>query len=444
MTSLSAFRIFPDCRHFAGSESGAMVVFGLFTFIFIGMVGAVALDINHLYAARTKLQVGADVVAHAALYKRQSLSESAAKEAAIELVYAGLPSSAYGEVLTADDITFGVFDREGQSFRPDTSSRSAVHVTTARLAETANPVPSFLFRLLGIDFWDVRTDSIYETYRPTCLREGFAADGIVDVTSDNTYKGGFCIHSNTYVELRSYNVFEPGSIVSLPDTSDLVIPNDGFATNDGLLEALRSGSYPLHVVQRINDIIEGVQAPGSQFSPDYISSYAPITIERNTKIDSDSFTSGAVHRINCTSSNQSARIHAESVLEKVVLWTNCQLQFGENVKLEDVVIVNENTTAASFSAASGLQIGRDDNCAEGGGAQLVTKGSIRFPQYMKLFGGQMIAAGDVQFSSDANGIQGASIVAGGTISGTTDMIMAFCDGAGMENNFEFEYFRLAL
>jgi len=108
-----------------------------------------------------------------------------------------------------------------------------------------------------------------------------------------------------------------------------------------------------------------------------------------------------------------------------------------------VVIVNESTSAKSFNAASGIQIGRDDNCAEGGGAQLVTRGGIDIPAQLKMFGGQMIAAQDVAFTAEADGIQGASIISGGRIDGTANSVMGFCAGEGMEDNFEAEYFRLA-
>lgn len=60
--------------------------------------------------------------------------------------------------------------------------------------------------------------------------------------------------------------------------------------------------------------------------------------------------------------------------------TNCRMDLGEKVRLEDVVVVNTNTSADPFFGASGVQLGRNDNCAAGGGAQLVTFGGISFLQ----------------------------------------------------------------
>ncbi|MEZ5722095.1 MAG: hypothetical protein R3D59_10870 [Paracoccaceae bacterium] len=126
-----------------------------------------------------------------------------------------------------------------------------------------------------------------------------------------------------------------------------------------------------------------------------------------------------------------------------MIWTNCEMKFGEGVILRNTVIVNESTSDKSFNTASGLQIGDDDDCATGGGAQLVTRGGVSIPAQLSMFGGQILAAGDISFEAEADGIQGASIVSGGRIEGSSGATMGFCNGAGMENNFEAEYFRLA-
>ncbi|MBC7157124.1 MAG: hypothetical protein H5U20_06375 [Rhodobacteraceae bacterium] len=96
-----------------------------------------------------------------------------------------------------------------------------------------------------------------------------------------------------------------------------------------------------------------------------------------------------------------------------------------------------------MTSAAGLRIGRDDNCATGGGTQLLTLGSMSFPSDLQVYGSQLVARDDIEFSANADGIQGAAFVAGGTISGTSNMEMGFC-GTGMENNFHAEYFRLAM
>jgi len=142
----------------------------------------------------------------------------------------------------------------------------------------------------------------------------------------------------------------------------------------------------------------------------------------------------------CPTANM-ANVSSDTVFQDIVLRTNCSIKFGQGVILQNTVIATSNTSATSLNAASGLQVGRNDGCLEGGGAQLITMGGMRFPADLKVYGGQLLAKGDIQFAANANGIAGASFIAGGTISGTSNMAMGFC-GTGMENNFQAEYFRL--
>ena len=122
--------------------------------------------------------------------------------------------------------------------------------------------------------------------------------------------------------------------------------------------------------------------------------------------------------------------------------TSCDVTFGSGVVLENVIIASKSTDVRSMSAANGIQVGRDDNCAECGGAQLLTLGGMKFAAELKMFGGQLLAADDIEFEANANGIWGAAILSGGNIDGTSNAEMGFC-GAGMEDNFEVPLFRLA-
>jgi hypothetical protein len=430
-------------RDFHIAEDGITTPVYLLLFVVFVMIGGIGLDVANAYKNRTHLQVAADSAAHAALYAREFRMPEEAKLIALDVAEKSLPREKFGETLRETDILFGYWDAASETFTPDPGATQAVLIATARIEERFNAVPTYLLRMIGLNAWNVRRQSVFETYKPTCLREGFVGEDVVSVTTGNTYESGFCVHSNTHVSLNNDNTFQPRSIVSMPDRRDIVLPAGGMSTNPGLAAALRDGSYKLRIVQRINDIIEGIQTPGSPYYRRYITSSVPIALNRNDKLDSTTFISGRIHTITCTSATQQAKIHAATVLKEVVIVTNCQLMFGENVVLEDVVIGSKNTSSKSISAASGLQLGRNDNCAPNGDAQLVTLGGVDIPQYLKMFGSQILAVGDVSFTSDANGVQGASIVSGGRIDGTTDSTMGFCGGAGMENNFEAWYFRLA-
>lgn len=428
----------------ARSDDGSATIFGLFIIVCMMMVAGIAIDVSNAYRMRTHLQVAGDSAAHAALVVREFESAETAIDKALEVANASLPSSRYGDVLVKSDIEFGDWDATSGTFTVDNSSRRAVRVKTARLAERGNAIGTTLLQLIGVDHWDVRRESVFITYKPTCLREGFVADDIVETTSGNLYKAGFCIHSNSHVSFNSGNEFEDGVIVSMPNSEEIELPTSGFDSNTGLKETLRDGSYKIRIVNRINDIIAGVRDPNSPYFRDWIVTGASeVNLLRQQKLDASAFTQGRIHTIWCNSPMQSANIHQGTILRNVVIVTNCMIQFGEGVGLENVTIATSSTEPNSFSSASSFRLGRNDNCAEGGGAQLVTLGGINFPAQMEMYGSQMLAAGDVSFTSLANGIQGASIIAGGRIDGTTNTVMAFCGGEGMENNFEAWYFKLA-
>ena len=89
-----------------------------------------------------------------------------------------------------------------------------------------------------------------------------------------------------------------------------------------------------------------------------------------------------------------------------------------------MLINSTNPSVAAIDGASGIVLGRNDNCSAGGGVQIV-------------------AMGDIDFEANANGIQGVSMVAGGQIASTSNMDMGFRAAAGLENRFEAEYFRMA-
>ena len=428
---------------FAFAEEGAMTIFGIFVFATVLVIAGLALDVANVFRVRTQLQVAGDAAGHAALVAREFNSPSVATAKALEIANVHMPSAKFGSVLRTEDIIYGHWDEEDESFDADPGAFDAVLVNTGRSQDRLNSVSTYLLKIAGVRAFDIRRQTVFETYRPTCLREGLVGEDLVEVQSNNHYKKGFCVHSNNHVSLTNNNTFEDGTIVSMPDRREIELPSSGFSTNAGLSDALRDGSYKLRILQRIDNIIAGVQDPTSVYYPDYIDSGVALTLNQNQKLDEDAFEAGRIHRISCTSPHQKAQIHAGTILDKVVIWSNCEIKFGEGVELRDTVIVNESISATSFNAASGLRIGEDDHCETGGGAQIVTRGGINIPAQLHMYGGQMIAAGDITFEAEANGIEGASIISGGEIVGSSGSVLGFCGGAGMENNFEAEYFRLA-
>lgn len=428
-------------RDFSGDEGGGVTAFALFLVASILLLGGYAIDVANVMTARTKLQIAADASAHAALLTRETESELESVAAAVDIALLNMPVSLFGSVVRDADVQFGEFDDVSGVFTPVSGARDTVRVVARQQADNGNAVSTYLLRMVGLDEWNISTESVFVTYHPTCLREGFVAEGVVDLQSNNSYSNGFCIHSNNYVSLNSNNYFEPGTVVSMPNEDDIELPNSGFESNDGLQEALRSGSWNIRIISRIDELIADLQVYGSRQMPSYITSSIPVNLG-NRNVDQSHLIPGRIHSYSC-SGGASLTIKQDVVMDQVVLITNCKVRFEQGVVLTDTVVATTNTSAQSVTSASSLQVGRDDNCAEDGGAQIVTLGSMSFPADLRIFGGQLLAVYDIGFSANANGIQGAAMVAGGEISGTSNMDMGFC-GTGMEDNFHAEYFKLVL
>lgn len=443
-------------------EQGGITVFGLFFLLALAIFGGVALDVANAVQTRTHLQVAADSAAFAALKTRDEDfwgTPEEAKAVGLALAAANMPAATNGEVLKIEDISFGRWDAEAQTFERDDSARGAVLVSTRRAAANGNSLGTYLLRLVGVKTIDLSRDSVFVLSRPGCFREGFVAEQEVDLQSGNSYQNGFCIHSNDHVSLNSNNYFEAGTVVSMPDLANLDLPRSGFETNEGLREALRYNRYHIKILAELPARIEALRDPWLVTDPEFTDAYRhyittttarqlkvvngqPKSTEEVKDLAQPNLAEGAVHVMTCATSGAQVNVKSGTILRNLVLVTNCSLKFEEGVALEDAVVATTSTDVRSINAPSGLRIGRDDNCATGGGAQILTLGGLDVAAKLQLYGGQIVALKDIAFSAEAYGLQGASMVAGGHISGTSNMNMGFCHN-GMEDNFHADYLRMA-
>ena len=440
-------------NRFRRSEEGNITLFGIFMIVTCAITGGLAMDVMNGVKTRTHLQVAADSAAHAALMARSyGKTEDEAIQVGLTVGNAALATSGITDTLITGDITFGQWDTASQVFTAVSNSNDAVFVDAQRLASRSTAMPTGFLSLVGVNFFNVRAQSVFETYVPTCTREGFFADDRIDVQSGNNFSKGFCIHSNEHVEMNTANIHSNTVIVSMPDETDVVLPSDGLTKNPGLEPALRDGAYAIPILFRIQDIITNLGNPSSDYFRSEYLNIDPLTAappevtlikQDNSKLK-DVWVEGAVHRRTCNASNQKISFESNETFERGVLITNCRVEFGANLTLIDVAIATTNESVDSFKASNGLTLGLDDSCADGGGAQLVTMGGLNLASDLSAYGAQILARKSVDFAANANGVEGISIVSGSEIDSTSGISMAFCNGAGMANFFLADYFRMAI
>ncbi|WP_428687939.1 TadE/TadG family type IV pilus assembly protein [Roseibium sp.] len=428
-----------NLKGFVRRDAGGITMMNIYFLVAVAMLAGIGIDVSNLMTARTHLQTVADTAAHAALVEREWNDADTSRDKAIALVKANMPPDYYGDVVEIEKISFGDWDRATRTFTVDDNDRGAVLVETTRSSENGNAVGTFLLKLVGLWNWDVTTVSVFETFRPTCLIEGFVAEGVVDIQSNNSYFNGFCIHSNSHVEINQNNFFESGTIVSMPDSGDLVVPNDGLddEKNEGLAKALREGRWFIKILDRLGKIIEGVQDEDSRYARAYIDYDEDVLTLSGNSADPADFEKGRIYKLSCNKFSFGSGIY-----EEFIFIADCPLTFKNGAEFRDAVIITTSTSNKSMSAPNNLVLGKPDDCGAGGGAQLITYGDFDVAASLEMHGSQIIAAGNVEFAANADGIRGASIVAGGRIDGTSNMNFSFC-GKGMDDSFAAEYFRLA-
>ena len=435
--SLTALR--KHCQAFVAEEDGAGTILALYFTLMFLVVGGLAIDFNKTQTDLTQLQVATDSAAHAALYSREKMSSDDAKAVAVQVAESFMENVRFGSPITAEDITFGTWDKEAHVFTASLNSRSAVKVVSHMNEARENPSNNLLLKIIGQDSFNLSRTSVYSTYRPPCFMEGFVADDVVDIQSNNSFGSGFCIHSNTYVSLNSNNTFEPGSVVSMPNLDDLDIPKSGFETNNGLEGALRTGTYRLRILNMMDEIIEALRVGDDEWLPSFM--VAPLFDSFTaTKVVPEDFTPNSITTVSC--GNNGTLTMDPGTYANLVIITGCKVKFGQGAALEDVWMVSTNLDVKAFNAPSGLRLGADDSCAEGGGAVLITKGGFNAAADLQMYGSQILALKDIEFAANAEGIEGASMVSYATISGTSNMDMGFCNGNGQEENLQADYFRM--
>lgn len=364
---------------------------GLFACMFAATIGAIALDVTSLISARTHLQAAVDQAAHAAIYQRNKdlneRTESQAKQDALDLVSAILPSGLYGTPIRTGDITFGTYDYSTSTFTETANATEAVRVNAFFNQDRQNSVTSFLWRFVGVDRFDIVASATFVAFQPECLNQGFNAEVLVDIQSNNTFFEGFCIHSNGHVEIQNGNQFNNGAKISMPDLGDFVMPDGGLENNTGVQDALVRGFRKFRVLEEIDEMRTGLLTNDANYIPDYITDPIPVSLNAGKLSDGD-LEVGKVYNVACNGNRLT--VSFTQPLVGVVIVTDCEVRFGSGTELQDSLVLTTNTNAGSISSPSNLKVGKRDNCAPGGGAMLVTMGGMNFPAQLEAMRGNSL------------------------------------------------------
>ncbi|MFQ5624814.1 MAG: TadG family pilus assembly protein, partial [Paracoccaceae bacterium] len=229
---------------FLRDEDGAATAWSVSWALIFFIIGGLTIDNSSAWKSQQELQAVADAASHAGAVELGLLNDESAKEEAVRVARLNLPVSVFGNVLAAADVETGNWDHDTRTFTPATAGADAVRVLTKRMSANGNAVPTFLLRLIGFNKWDIVARSTTQRFVPSCIMDGIVSVGVAEISSNNSFYAGYCIHGQAGVKISSNNFFEgpsgntPGVRVSMNDLDDLQLPGSGFSTNTGLEDAL--------------------------------------------------------------------------------------------------------------------------------------------------------------------------------------------------------------
>ncbi len=239
----------------------------------------------------------------------------------------------------------------------------------------------------------------------------------------------------------------------MPDVDGMLeIPASGMTSNIGLPDALRENYLDPRMVNHIDEIIQGVLDKDPAVTPSYIDLTKEVIVTDN-RLHSAAAIPHRVDPLHCHPMRNLVP-PACILIDPHVLIADCQITIGANSTVYNSFIAsrsgptpgnntNMNRGDANITAAAGVQLGKPDNCAEGGGVQLFSNATMTFSSTTNIDGVQMVALGDIALGARDMGINGISAQSGGTITLTSNNMFGLCSG-GAPDLFTVDYYRLVL
>ena len=434
------------CRYRAETLGGATILSVVWLLLLVGLAG-LAIDATNGYRHKAVLQATADAAALAAIIDLPDAD--AARATAHTYAEANLPPEQFGSVLEDRDLQIGRWDEKNGRLIVGGEPADAVGVTVRRSLMNGNPLGTAVLGLIGFNAWEVNASAIAMRFYPGCLsREGLISAKKVSMTSDTHYINGFCVHGAQGVSVTNGNSFEEGVSVTMEDLEDFEMPTGGFGSNPGLEAALGEDAYDLVILDLIDELVAALKDPTSRHQPSIVDPSLPAATEYRTakSIREQGLAPNQVHYLPCNEVGDVLNLPADTVYTDVVIVTDCRISIGSKAKFHNVTMATtwSDPSSTAVGAASLVEWGRDDDCAPGGGARVLTPGAIKVSAQNRYFSGQFISRSTVSVSANADGGTGVSVISGEDISLTSSHgSMGLCEGVKTETPyFRAIYFRL--
>jgi Flp pilus assembly protein TadG len=409
---------------FGSDQSGSATIWSLGMTVVFLLIGGLAIDVGNAYRTRELLQMTADSAAHAGV---QDLSSpEAATALALEYAEYNMPAENFGTVLDDASVMIGTWDPETRAFTETAVNPDAVRVLTSQTSATGNPVATFLLKLANFESWDISTRATAQRFYRRCHENGIVADGRVRISADNTFSGDYCLHGQDGITIGTGNVFEPGARATMYDLDDVTLGVTGYEDNPGLEDALAEDFVLPVLARKAAEIAVDLQDPVSIYQPPYISALDPAHTVDHIDFSVSELLTGRVNVV--TGCGGTDVLTLDGDVEDLVLSTDCKIAFGPDIRIANAVIATSRASSSAITALGPVELGRDDDCAPGGGSQLISAGRVVLAEGSAVHGSHIVAADDIRLRALEGGIDGSSFQSGDDVVMLEDGMFSGCAG----------------
>ena len=424
---------------FYNDERGMMTHLALVVMLIVLMFSGMSLDTSNARRMRSILQTAADASVRAAIMDLPD--KTTALETALALANANLPPDSVNSAVTSESVIFGHWDEDAETFTAGNSNPNAIKVVATRSSANSNPVPTMLLRFAGFESWNIASYSVAYRSQTSCETADIQSNGQVSFTSNNDFYNSFCIAAQS-ISLNNNNYFDNDNRIQVPDLDDVSLPgSSGFSTSVGRGTDDSSSSLTYADIFEVKpDLAAAYSAdiatvatnyldPSWDGQPAYVNTSAAVISVAAKNVKYTWFIPGRIYNVSCGGGDgNKAQIYSGAVLSEVVIVSDCKIQIGSSAVLTDVVLVSADTSNKSVYAASKVQLGADDDCAEGGEVKVFAAGDFDSAAKLETYGVTISAIGNVNIAGKTDGIAGLDIFANGDVSFSAQASLGVCSG----------------
>ncbi len=426
-------------REDGGFSIAALVMLPVF-FLFM----AAPINVLNVMTHKERYQGFVDTLAYTALHEAFDQDNSIAdvKQKVLDTTSSFENSADMLAAITPQDIIFGVWDEETRSFTPQNNSRKAVRIELDFAKVNSNPISDLFYSFVDNPQRDLKVVSYATTYRPNCFRNGLIALKSLILKNDTNVGEGVCLHGLSQVIVYSGGSFAENSEVAVLTEDHL---HGSYASNPGLEEAVETGRKHIALLSQIGNVYNDLNSQTkTEFTPSYITTEKVLKLGPRV-VKPERFTAGRIHYRRCKNGRR-MKFERGKYENFVLISPNCAFTFAGGVTLTNVMIVTQNNWAQSFFSFNRLALGKQNDCADGNGAVLMSKGGAYLSAGLFAVGSQIISNTKIFVESGGskrNVIKGSSLLSKGDIVLGAKNDITSCKNDGTNEILEVDYFKLA-